>query len=82
MIHALGIFGMVLVQCATIPQIVEIVLTGSVKNLSLSMYTCLMVGLAAFILHSAATQNWLYLISNSVGFINATIIWVLIIVKG
>ena len=80
--NVFGVLGIVLVQCCYIPQTVEILMTGNVAGISVSMFVILTLGLSSFAVHSVWTRNHLYTVSNAIGLINTATVLFLLILKG
>jgi hypothetical protein len=79
LINALGWIGMILMQIATVPTIVNI-LQGTITALPpLDMVLLIWSGLLSFLIRSILNKEWLYAMSNSIGFINQSILLTLIL---
>jgi uncharacterized protein with PQ loop repeat len=74
-----GWAGMVLIQFATIPTIFKI-LTGTLKVAPpFDMVILIWAGLLLFLTRAILNKEWLYTISNAIGFITQSILLILII---
>lgn len=63
-----GWVGMVLIHSATIPAIVGKIMGWSEDLPPLSMVLLIWSGLFLFLIRAVARKDWLYTVSNSVGF--------------
>lgn len=77
-----GLIGMVLLQSNTIPQTIKILKTGSVENLSIQMFVQTLLGLIMYLYNAVKTKNKLYIISNTIGIVNVTILIIAILTMG
>ena len=63
-----GWIGMVLIHGATIPTSISVIMGWSDTLPPLDMILMIWIGLALFFLRAIARIDWLYLVSNAVGF--------------
>jgi hypothetical protein len=76
-----GWIGMVLIHGATIPTSLAVIMGWSDHLPPLDMILMVWVGLMLFFFRALARFDWLYLVSNAIGFTLNTIILVLILVR-
>jgi len=76
-----GWIGMVLIHGATIPTSLAVIMGWSDHLPPLDMILMVWVGLMLFFIRALARFDWLYLVSNAVGFTLNTIILALILVR-
>lgn len=74
-----GWFGMVLIHGATLPVTLSVILGWSNHLPPLSMVAMVWIGLALFFCRALARFDWLYLVSNGVGFAFQSVLLYLII---
>lgn len=76
-----GWSGMILMQLATVPSIVKI-LNGTITALPpLDMVLLIWAGLLSFLIRAILNKEWLYAMSNSIGFVNQSILLILILME-
>jgi hypothetical protein len=76
-----GWIGMVLIHGATIPTSLAVIMGWSDHLPPLDMIIMVWVGLMLFFFRALARFDWLYLVSNAIGFTLNTIILALILVR-
>ena len=76
-----GWIGMVLIHGATIPTSLAVIMGWSDHLPPLDMILMVWVGLMLFFFRALARFDWLYLVSNAIGFTFNTIILALILVR-
>ena len=76
-----GWIGMVLIHGATIPTSLAVIMGWSDHLPPLDMILMIWVGLMLFFIRALARFDWLYLVSNAIGFTLNTIILALILVR-
>jgi len=76
-----GWIGMVLIHGATIPTSLAVIMGWSDHLPPLDMILMVWVGLMLFFFRALARFDWLYLVSNAIGFTLNTIILALILVR-
>jgi hypothetical protein len=74
-----GWFGMVLIHGATLPVTLGVILGLTTHLPPLSMVAMVWVGLALFFFRALARFDWLYLVSNGVGFTFQSVLLYLIL---
>ena len=77
-----GWVGMVLIHGATIPTSLSVIMGGSSELPPLDMVLMIWAGLALFFLRAIARVDWLYLVSNAIGFILNSILLAIIVFGG
>ena len=77
-----GWVGMVLIHGATIPTSVSVIMGWSSVLPPLDMVLMIWAGLALFFLRAIARVDWLYLVSNAIGFILNSILLAIIVFGG
>ena len=77
-----GWIGMVLIHGATIPTSISVIMGWSDTLPPLDMILMIWIGLALFFLRAIARIDWLYLVSNAIGFILNSILLAIIIFGG
>lgn len=75
-----GWIGMVLIQSATIPTIINRIFDPTVTMPPLNMVLLIWGGLFLFLIRAVIQKDMLYIISNSVGFFFQSVLLYLIIV--
>jgi len=75
-----GWIGMVLIQSATIPTIINRIFDPTVAMPPLNMVLLIWGGLFLFLIRASIQKDMLYIISNSVGFFFQSVLLYLIIV--
>jgi len=82
----LQLIGGIILTSGYIPQIIKVIRTKSARDLSLSMFGMVLIGLVLMEVYAInlATQNvgWAFLITNSGGLIASIILCTLIIIYG
>ena len=74
-----GWLGMLLLQGATVPQLLETIITGEADLAPLSMVLMVWVGLALYMWRAIADRDWLYMTSNGIGiFFNSVLMAIII----
>ena len=76
-----GWLGMLLVQCASFPALYELIVLGQAELPPLSMVLMLQAGLALYFWHAILQKDFIYLVSNGIGFCIQTMLFCLIIFK-
>jgi len=76
-----GWIGMVLIHGATIPTSLAVIMGWSDHLPPLDMILMVWVGLMLFFFRALARFDWLYLVSNAIGFTLNTIILALILMR-
>jgi hypothetical protein len=76
-----GWIGMVLIHGATIPTSLAVIMGWSDHLPPIDMIVMVWLGLLLFFLRALARFDWLYLVSNAIGFTLNTIILVLILAR-
>jgi len=76
-----GWIGMVLIHGATIPTSLAVIMGWSDHLPPLDMIIMVWVGLLLFFFRALARFDWLYLVSNAIGFTLNTIILALILMR-
>jgi len=76
-----GWIGMVLIHGATIPTSLAVIMGWSDHLPPLDMILMVWVGLLLFFFRALARFDWLYLVSNAIGFTLNTIILALILMR-
>ena len=77
-----GWIGMVLIHGATIPTSLSVIMGWSSDLPPLDMVLMIWAGLALFFLRAIARIDWLYLVSNAIGFILNSILLAIIVFGG
>jgi len=77
-----GWIGMVLIHGATIPTSLSVIMGWSSDLPPLDMVLMIWAGLALFFLRAIARVDWLYLVSNAIGFILNSILLAIIVFGG
>ena len=78
---AIGWAGMLLVQCASFPALYELIVLGQAELPPLSMVLMLQAGLALYFWRAILQKDFIYLVSNGIGFCIQTTLFCLIIFK-
>lgn len=73
---------MVLIHGATIPTSLSVIMGWSSELPPLDMVLMIWAGLALFFLRAIARVDWLYLVSNAIGFILNSILLAIIVFGG
>ena len=73
---------MVLIHGATIPPSLSVIIGWSSELPPLGMVLMIWAGLALFFLRAIARVDWLYLVSNAIGFILNSILLAIIVFGG
>lgn len=76
-----GWIGMVLIHGATIPTSLAVIMGWSDHLPPIDMIVMVWLGLLLFFFRALARFDWLYLVSNAIGFTLNTIILALILVR-
>jgi len=76
-----GWLGMVLIHGATIPTSVSVIMGWSSDLPPLDMVLLIWAGLFLFFIRALARFDWLYLVSNAVGFMLQSVLLAIIILK-
>lgn len=76
-----GWIGMVLIHGATIPTSIAVIMGWSDHLPPIDMIVMVWLGLLLFFFRALARFDWLYLVSNAIGFTLNTIILVLILMR-
>jgi hypothetical protein len=76
-----GWIGMVLIHGATIPTSLAVIMGWSDHLPPIDMIIMVWVGLLLFFFRALARFDWLYLVSNAIGFTLNTIILALILMR-
>jgi len=76
-----GWLGMVLIHGATIPTSVSVIMGWSSDLPPLDMVLLIWSGLFLFFIRALARFDWLYLVSNAVGFMLQSVLLAIIILK-
>lgn len=75
-----GYAGMILLQGATLPQMIEAIISPETANLApLSMVLMVWVGLLLYFIRAFVQRDFLYMISNGIGLILNFILMIIII---
>ncbi len=74
-----GYIGMASIHAATLPTSISVIMGWSDKLPPLSMVLLVWVGLILFFIRALVRFDWLYLISNGIGFIANSILLILIV---
>ncbi len=74
-----GYIGMGLIHAATLPTSVSVIMGWSDNLPPLSMVLLVWLGLILFFIRALVRFDWLYLISNGVGFVANSILLILIV---
>lgn len=74
-----GYLGMVLIHAATLPTSIGVLMGWTDKLPPLSMVLLVWLGLILFFVRALVRFDWLYLISNGIGFIANSILLILIV---
>jgi hypothetical protein len=77
---ASGWIGMVLIQSATLPTIINKIFDPTVAMPPLSMVLLIWSGLFLFLIRAIIQKDMLYIISNSIGFSSQSVLLYLIVV--
>ena len=77
-----GWVGMVLIHGATVPTSLSVIMGWSSELPPLDMVLMIWAGLALFFLRAIARVDWLYLVSNAIGFILNSILLAIIVFGG
>ena len=77
----IGWVGMLLVQCASFPALYELIILGQAELPPLSMVLMLQAGLALYFWRAILQKDFVYLVSNGLGFCVQTILFCLIIFR-
>ncbi len=75
-----GWIGMVLIQLATLPTIINKIFDPAVAMPPLSMVLLIWSGLFLFLIRAIIQKDMLYIISNSIGFLSQSVLLYLIVV--
>ena len=74
-----GWIGMVLIHGATIPTSVAVIMGCSDHLPPLDMILMIWVGLMLFFIRALARFDWLYLVSNGIGFfLQSVLLWIIL----
>jgi len=76
-----GWAGLALIHGSTLPTIIQALATGSSPDLPLSLVLMVWSGLALFLVNAVLTRNWLYTVSNGIGFAFQSVMMLLLLVK-
>lgn len=79
--NTIGWVGMLLVQCASFPALYELIVLGQAELPPLSMVLMLQAGLALYFWRAILQKDFIYLVSNGIGFCIQTVLFCLIIFK-
>jgi len=77
-----GWIGMVLIHGATVPTSLAVIMGWSDTLPPLDMILMIWAGLALFFIRAIARTDWLYLVSNAIGFILNSILLAIIVFGG
>ena len=77
-----GWVGMDLIHGATIPTSLSVIMGWASELPPLDMVLMIWAGLALFFLRAIARVDWLYLVSNAIGFILNSILLAIIVFGG
>ena len=80
--EAAGWCGLVLIHGATLPVTLRAIFTGSADFPPLSMVLMIWTGLGLFLIRACAQKDFLYIVSNAVGFALQTALLSLIVFRG
>lgn len=80
--EAAGWIGLVLIHGATLPTTLAALFTGSADFPPLSMVLMIWAGLFLFLIRACAQRDFLYIVSNAVGFALQTALLSVIIFRG
>ena len=72
---------MLLVQCASFPALYELIVLGQAELPPLSMVLMMQIGLALYFWRAIIQKDFIYLVSNGIGFCIQTMLFCLIIFK-
>ena len=67
--NTFGIIGLVLIQLSAISQIIKILRTKRVKDISPLFLCQVWLGLLSYLVYSLWIRDWVYIVSNLVGLI-------------
>lgn len=79
--EAAGWAGLVLIHGATLPVTLKAIFTGSADFPPLSMVLMIWAGLGLFLIRACAQKDFLYIVSNAVGFALQTALLSLIVFR-
>lgn len=76
-----GYIGMGLIHAATLPTSISVIMGWSTDLPPLSMVLLVWFGLALFFIRALVRFDWLYLISNFIGFVANSVLLALIVYR-
>ncbi len=74
LVTAIGLMAAILTTGAALPQTVKVIKTKSTKDLSLTMYSMVVIGVTLWILYGIMINNLVIIFANSIGFFFAATI--------
>lgn len=69
LIKILGLIGILIISFSGIPQLIKVVKTHSVNDLSLVFFTMLLVGMILLLIYSFSIENTVYIVGNIISLI-------------
>lgn len=76
-----GWLGLALIHGSTLPTILGSLQSGITPDLPASLVIMVWSGLALFLINAILTKNWLYTVSNGIGFAAQSIMMLLVVIK-
>jgi hypothetical protein len=76
-----GYVGMLLIHAATLPTTLYLYMGWSTNKPPLSMVLLVWIGLILFLWRAVVRWDWLYIISNFIGFVANSILLILIVYR-
>ncbi len=74
LVTAIGLVAAACTTTASLPQALKVIKTKSTKDLSLTMYSLVVVGIILWILYGIMINNLVIILANSIGFFFAATI--------
>jgi len=74
-----GWAGLALIHGSTLPTIISSLQSGTTPDLPASLVLMVWSGLALFLVNAILTKNWLYTISNAIGFAGQSVMLMLVL---
>jgi len=74
LVTAIGLVAAACTTTSALPQTIKVIRTKSTRDLSLSMYSLIVVGAILWLLYGILINNFVIIIANSIGFFFAATI--------
>jgi len=74
LVTAIGLVAATCTTTSALPQTIKVIKTKSTKDLSLAMYSLVVIGVVLWILYGILINNLVIILANSIGFFFAATI--------